>query len=249
MTATSTTRTVVITGASSGIGYGVAEAFLKRGDNVVVNGRDEKKLARAAEQLGHADRVATVAGDVGDQHVRQRLIDTAVDRFDRIDVLVNNAGHFNAGPFTEYTEADLDGYLAVHLKGTFFTSQAAVRRMRTTGGGAIINITTVLASHGVTAIPSSAPIAAKSGMNGITTSLAVELAADNIRVNAVAPGIIKTPIHGRTDDQYDELNGMQPLGHVGEVSDIVDAVLYLADADFVTGVVLPVDGGIHARSQ
>ncbi len=249
MTATSTTRTVVITGASSGIGYGVAEAFLKRGDNVVLNGRDEKKLARAAEQLGHADRVATVAGDVGDQHVRQRLIDTAVDRFDRIDVLVNNAGHFNAGPFTEYTEADLDGYLAVHLKGTFFTSQAAVRKMRTTGGGAIINITTVLASHGVTAIPSSAPIAAKSGMNGITTSLAVELAADNIRVNAVAPGIIKTPIHGRADDEYDELNGMQPLGHVGEVSDIVDAVMYLADAGFVTGVVLPVDGGIHARSQ
>ena len=249
MTSTNTTKTVVITGASSGIGYGIAEAYLARGDNVVINGRDEAKLARAAERLGNADRVATVAGDVADAATRQRLVDTAVDRFGRIDVLVNNAGHFNAGPFTEYTEADLDGYLSTHLKGAYFTSQAAVRQMRTSGGGAIINMTTVLAGRGMTAIPSSAPIAAKSAMNGITTSLAIELAADNIRVNAVAPGIIKTPIHGRADDEYDELNGLQPLGRVGEVSDIVDAVLYLADANFVTGVVLPVDGGIHAGGQ
>ena len=113
-------------------------------------------------------------------------------------------------------------------------------------GGAIVNITTVLAQRGVNAIPASAPIAAKGGVNGITTSLAIELAPDNIRVNAVAPGIIKTPIHGRSDEQFKELDSMQPLGHVGEVKDVVDAVLYLAESTFVTGLVLPVDGGIHA---
>ena len=124
--------------------------------------------------------------------------------------------------------------------------RCVAKQMRKQGGGAIINITTVLALRGVKEIPSSAVSAAKGGMNAITRSLAIELAPDNIRVNTVAPGIIKTPIHGRTDEQFEELNGMQPLGHVGEVKDIVDAVLYLGDAEFVTGVVLPVDGGIHA---
>ncbi len=243
------TKTVVITGGSSGIGLGVAEAYLGRGDNVVVNGRDESRLARAAERLGHADRVAVVAGDVGEPDTRRRLIETAVERFGGVDVLVNSAGHFYSKPFGDYTEEDLDGFLTAHLKGSFFTTQEAVRQMRGNGGGAIINVTTVLAQRGVTAIPASAPIGAKSGVNGITTSLAIELAPDNIRVNAVAPGIIKTPIHGRTDEQYDELNGMQPLGHVGEVRDVVDAILYLADAEFVTGVVLPVDGGVHAGGQ
>ena len=249
MTLTKTPRTVIITGASSGIGLGVAEAYLQRGDNVVLNGRDQAKLAKAAETLGHPDRVAVVAGDVGEPDTGRQLIDTAIERFGGVDVLVNNAGHFYPKPFADYTEDDLDGFLAAHLKGTFFTSQAAVAAMRSNGGGAIVNITTVLAQRGVSAIPSSAPIAAKSGINGITTSLAIELAPENIRVNAVAPGIIKTPIHGRTDDQFEELDGMQPIGHIGEVSDIVDAVLYLADAGFVTGVVLPVDGGVHAGGR
>ncbi len=249
MTLPNTPKTVVITGASSGIGLGVAEAYVGRGDNVVLNGRDKARLAQAAETLGHPDRVAVVAGDVGIPDTRRRLIDTAVERFGGVDVLVNNAGHFYPKPFADYTEEDLDGFLTVHLKGTFFTSQAAVGAMRANGGGAIVNISTVLAQRGVTAIPSSAPVAAKSGINGITRSLAIELAPENIRVNAVAPGIIKTPIHGRADDQFEELDGMQPLGHVGEVSDIVDAVLYLADAGFVTGVVLPVDGGIHAGGR
>ncbi len=176
-------------------------------------------------------------------------MDQGIERFGRIDVLVNNAGHFYPKPFTDYTEKDLDGFFATHLKGTYLTSQAAVPHMREQGGGAIVNITTVLALRGMKAIPCSAPIAVKGGMNAITRSLAIELAPDNIRVNAVAPGIIKTPIHGRTDEQFEELNGMQPLGRVGEVKDIVDAVLYLADATFVTGVILPVDGGIHAGGE
>ena len=240
------TKTVLITGASSGIGLGLAEAYLRNGANVVLNARDEAKLAKAAESLGHPDRVALVPGDIGDRATGQRIVETALDRFGTVDVVINNAGHFFAKPFADYSEEDLDGFLAAHVKGTFLTSQAAVGAMRANGGGAIVNITTVLAQRAVSAIPSSAPIAAKAGVNGITRSLAIELAPDNIRVNAVAPGIIKTPIHGRTDEQFEELNGMQPLGHVGEVKDIIDAVMYLADANFVTGVVLPVDGGVHA---
>ena len=243
------TKTVVITGASSGLGFGVAEAYVGQGANVVLNGRDEAKLAEAAEKLGDPQRLAVVAGDVALAETQSKVVERAIERFGRIDVLVNNAGHFYPKPFTEYTEEDLDGFLATHLKGTYLTSQAAVPHMREQGGGAIVNITTVLALRGVKAVPSSAPIAAKGGINAITRSLAIELAPDNIRVNAVAPGIIKTPIHGRTDEQFEELNGMQPLGHVGEVKDIVDAVLYLADASFVTGVVLPVDGGVHAGGE
>ncbi len=240
------TKTVLITGASSGIGLGIAEAYLRLDANVVLNARSESKLVDVAQKLGRPDQVAVVPGDIGNKTTGQRIVDVAVDRFGRVDVLINNAGHFFPKPFSDYTEDDLDGFLSTHLKGTYFASQSAAERMRKQGGGAIINITTVLAFRGVSAIPASAPIAAKGAMNSITTSLAIELAPDNIRVNAVAPGIIKTPIHGRTDEQFEELNGMQPLGRVGQVKDIVDAVVYLADANFVTGVVLPVDGGVAA---
>ena len=249
MVTTKNTKTVLITGASSGIGLGVAEAYLDVAANVVLNARNEEKLTAVAQNLGRTDQIAVVPGDIGLKATSQRMVDAAVERFGRVDVLVNNAGHFFPKPFTDYTEEELDGFLSAHLKGTYFASQAAARQMRTQGGGAIINITTVLASRGVTAIPASAPIAAKGAMNAITTSLAIELAPDNIRVNAVAPGIIKTPIHGLKDEEFEALNGMQPLGRVGEVKDIVDAVLYLADANFITGVVLPVDGGVAAGGK
>ena len=240
------TKTVLITGASSGIGLGIAEAYLDLGAHVVLNARNEARLVDVAQKLGQPDRIALVPGDIGLKGTGQRIVDAAVERFGRADVLVNNGGHFYPKPFTDYTEGDLDGFLATHLKGSYLASQAAVTQMRKQGGGAIINITTVLALRAVKAIPSSAPVSAKGAMNALTRSLAIELAPDNIRVNAVAPGIIKTPIHGRTDEQFVELNGMQPLGRVGEVKDIVDAVLYLADASFVTGVVLAVDGGVAA---
>ena len=240
-------KTILITGASSGIGLGVAKAYVERGDNVVLNGRNESKLNEAADQLGHPEQVALVAGDIGNNGVGQKMVDVAVERFGRVDVLLNNAGHFYPKPFDQYTDEDLDGFLNVHLKGSYRASQAVARQISNQGdGGAIINITTVLADRASSLIPSSAPVAAKGALNAITRSLAVELAPKNIRVNAVAPGIIKTPIHGRTEDQFEELNGMQPLGRVGEVKDIVDAVLYLGDAEFVTGVILPVDGGVTA---
>ena len=249
MLAATDNETVLITGASSGIGLGVAEAYVKRGANVVLNARNEARLAAAAADLGHPGQIAVVPGDIGRQATGQHLVDIAVERFGRVDVLINNAGHFYPKPFTAYTEEDLDGFLSTHLKGTFFATQAAVQQMRHQGGGVIINITTVLALRGVNAVPASAAVAAKGAMNTLTKSLAIELAADHIRVNAIAPGIIKTPIHGRTDEQFDELNGLQPLGRVGEVDDIVEAVLYLADAPFTTGVVLPVDGGVAAGGR
>ncbi len=246
MTATKNTKVVLITGASSGMGLGIAEAYMHLGANVVLNSRNEEKLSAVAQNLGRADQIAVVPGDLGLHSTGQRMEDAAVEHFGGVDVLVNNAGHFFSKPFTDYTEADLDSFLSTHLKGTYLASQAAATQMRKQGGGAIINITTVLALRGVTAVPASAPIAAKGGMNALTRSLAIELAPDNIRVNAIAPGIIKTPIHGLKDEEFEALNGMQPLGRVGEVKDIVDAVLYLADANFITGVVLPVDGGVAA---
>ncbi len=248
MSASNQAKTVIVTGASSGIGFGVAESFLKSGANVVLNGRDEAKLTDAAKRLGPPERIAVVAGDMAERSTGRRLVEAAVERFGGVDVLVNNAGHFEPKPFAQYSEEDLDRFLAVHLKGAFFTTQAAVPVMQKRGGGAIVNITTVLASRGASAVPASAPAAAKGAINSLTYSLAVELAPENIRINAVAPGIIKTPIHGRTDEGFEELNALQPLGRVGEVKDVVDAVRYLADADFVTGVVLPVDGGAAVRA-
>lgn len=238
-------ETVLVTGASSGIGLGIAEAFLDGGANVVLNARNERRLCAAAEKLGRSDRIALVAGDVGEAATGRLMVERAVERFGGVDVLVNNAGMFASKPFDEYGEEELDGFLG-NLKGAYFASQAAAKQMRRQGGGAIVNITTILALRGVRAIPSSAPIAAKGGIQALTANLAIELAADHIRVNAVAPGIIKTPIHGRTEAQFEELKGMQPLGRVGEVKDVVDAVVYLAGARFVTGVILAVDGGVAA---
>ena len=245
MSPNGTPKTVLITGGSSGIGYGVAEAFLERGDNVILNGRNESRLRAAAEKLGAPERIAIVAGDIGSSGTGQRMVDTARERFGRVDVLVNSAGTFDAKPLGDYEESEIDGFLR-EVRGTYLAIQAAAEAMRGNGGGSIINITTILTLRGDSRIPSSAPIAAKGGLQALTKNLAVELAPDNIRVNTVAPGIIKTPIHGLEDDQFESLSGMQPLGRVGEVRHIVDAVLYFADADFTTGATLPVDGGAAA---
>jgi len=242
-----TRRTVVITGGASGLGFAVAEAFVAEGDQVLLNGRSEAKLASAAEALGEPDRVAVVAGDMTDPETADRIIGAAVDRFGRVDVLVNNAGSFHTRPFTEYTLEELDGFLG-YLRGTYVLSQACVRQMRHQGdGGAIINISTILALNGVDGLPSSAPIAAKGGITALTKNLSVELAADNIRINAVAPGIVPTALYGDlSDEQLESLQQMQPLGRYGIPKDVADAVLYLANAEWVTGVILPVDGGVDA---
>ena len=234
-------KTVLITGSSSGIGLDVARAFLDSGSNVVINGRNPEKLAAAAANLGHAERLATVAGSIADIETGQAMVQTALERFGSVDVLVNNAGIFGAKPFLEVTQDDLDQYLDINLKGTYLTTQTVVRQMIEQNGGSIINIGTVLIDHALAGFPASAALASKGGVHALTTSLAAELADKNIRVNAVAPGVIRTPIHGDAD--VDSFGGIALLNRVGEVSETTAAVLYLATANFTTGHTLRVDGG------
>ncbi|MGY1942181.1 SDR family NAD(P)-dependent oxidoreductase [Nocardia asiatica] len=236
------TKTVIVTGSSSGIGRDIARAFVTRGDNVVLNGRDADKLTRVAAELDAPEQVATVAGDIGATATGATLVEVAVERFGGVDVLVNNAGVFGAKPFVEVTERDLDGYLNGNLKGTYFTTQAVVRRFLTQGrGGSIVNIGTVLIDHALAGLPASAALVSKGGVHALTTSLAAELAADGIRVNAVAPGIIRTPLFGDGDEQAS--GRLALLNRIGEVAETTAAVVYLADAAFTTGHILPVDGG------
>ncbi len=235
------TNTVLITGASSGIGLDVARGFLEKGSNVVLNARNSEKLAAAAQTLGEESRTALVTGDIGNQETGKKMVDVAVGQFGSVDVLVNNAGIFGLKPFLENTEEDLDQYIHTNLKGTYFVTQAAVRQMKKQTGGNIINVGTVQLMHSAAGIPASAALVTKAAMHALTVSLAAELAADNIRVNTVAPGIVRTPIYGDAD--VDTFGGIALLSRVGEVREITEAVLHLATANFTTGIILPVDGG------
>ena len=239
--------TTIVTGSSSGIGLDIARAFLRKGGNVVINGRDSEKLSSIAGELGAEARVAAVPGDIGNGETGEALVRAAVERFGRVDVLVNNAGTFEPKPFVDVTEEELDGYLNGNLRGTYLTTQAVVKQMKRQGdGGAIVNIGTVLIDHAIGGFPASAPLVSKGGIHALTNSLAAELAADKIRVNMVAPGVVRTPLQGVAVDAF---GGIALLGRVGEVEEITEAVLYLTEAAFVTGHILPVDGGfITGRS-
>ena len=238
---TTKTDTVLITGGSSGIGLDAARGFLEKGSNVILNGRDEEKLANAVKYLGGDGKVTAVAGDVGDKETGEKLVSTAVDKYGSADVLVNSAGIFGLKPFLETTEEELDRYIHTNLKGTYFVTQSAVRQMKKQGGGNIVNMGTVQLMHTMAAVPASAAVATKATMHTLTTSLASELAADNIRINTVALGIVRTPIHGDAD--VDSFGGIALMNRVGEVEEITDAIIYLATAGFTTGAVLAVDGG------
>ncbi len=244
---TTKTSTVLITGASSGMGLDIARGFLERGSNVVMNARNSEKLASAAQALGEASRIAIVPGDIGNKETGEKMVNAAVERFGSADVLVNNAGIFGLKPFLENTEEDIDKYIHINLKGTYFVTQAVVRQMKKQGSGSIVNIGTVLITHSMAGLPASAALITKGGVHALTTSLASELAADNIRVNAVAPGVIRTPLYGDAD--VDAFGGVALMNRVGEVQEITEAVIYLATANFTTGVILPVDGGyVHGRN-
>lgn len=234
-------HTAIVTGASSGIGLAVARRLLADGYAVVLGGRDHDKLERRRAEL-NSDRTVTVAGDIGSAETADRLVDAAKSLGNRIDVLVNNAGIFDAAPFTSVTTDDFDNYVNVNLRGTWQVSQAVVRSMvEGRRAGSIVNIGTVLNQHAISGFPAAAPLVTKGGIQALTLALAAELAPRLIRVNMVAPGIIRTPLHPA--DQVDCLGGLALLNRVGEAAEIADAVVWLAKAEFVTGHILNVDGG------
>lgn len=236
---------VIITGASSGIGLDLARRFLAAGSKIVINGRDPRKLESARVELGHLDRVEAIAGHVGEAETGRRLAAAAHERFGGVDLLINNAGIFAPKPFLDSSEAELDRFYTTNVKGTFLVSQAVLPAMIQNGGGCIINLGTVLVEQPMASAPVSAVMASKGGVHALTRALAVELAEHQVRVNAIAPGIIRTPLIGADADDF---AGIHPLGRIGEVSEISDAALYLAQAAFVTGTILAVDGGYaHGR--
>jgi NAD(P)-dependent dehydrogenase (short-subunit alcohol dehydrogenase family) len=231
-----TQKVAVVTGASQGIGAALVEAYRKLGYAVVAN-------SRSITPSGDAE-ILTVPGDIADPAVGARVIEQALARFGRVDALVNNAGVFVAKPFTDYTGADFDLVTGVNLRGFFEVTQRAIAAMLGTGGGHVVNISTSLTDHANSGVPSVLASLTKGGLNSATKSLAIEYAARGVRVNAVSPGIIRTPMHPA--ETHDALAGMHPVGRMGEVADIVDAIMYLEGASFVTGEILHVDGGQSA---
>lgn len=225
-------RVAIITGASQGIGAALVEGYRKLGYAVVANSRNIG--------AGEDPMVLTVPGDIGEPGVGHRIVDAALRHFGRVDTVINNAGIFIAKPFTAYTDADYDAITGVNLRGFFEVSRAAVAAMEDHGGH-LVNISTSLVDQATTAAPSVLASLTKGGLNAATRSLAVEYATRGIRVNAVALGIIRTPMH--SDDEYASLAQLNPQKRIGEQSDVVDAVLYLERAGFVTGEILHVDGG------
>lgn len=235
---------VVITGGSSGIGLDAARRFLRAGSHVIINGSDAGKLVQAERQLEGGGRVSAVAGDIALPDTARRIADAARRRLGGLDVLVNSAGIFAARPFLETSLAELDRFLSVNVKGTYQITQALVPLMIESGGGAIINLGTVLVNQGKVDVPVSAAMASKGGVHALTVSWAAELARHSIRVNTLAPGIIRTPLI----PDAEAMVGWHPLGRVGEVHDTSEAIYYLATAPFVSGTVLDVDGGFaHGR--
>jgi NAD(P)-dependent dehydrogenase (short-subunit alcohol dehydrogenase family) len=233
---TSERKVVVITGASRGIGAQLSKAYRDIGYQVVASSRSIRKSDDPA--------ILPIDGDITRPETAERILGTAAERFGRIDTLVNNAGVFIAKPFTEYSEKDFATMIAVNLAGFFYLSQKAAAWMLRTGSGHIVNITATIAEQPVASLPAALGTLTKGGLNAVSRSLAIEYASRGIRVNAVSPGAVKTPMN--SPEAYEFLSGLQAMGRMGETQDVADAVMYLEKAAFVTGEILHVDGGWSA---
>ena len=229
-------KLAIVTGASQGIGAGIVKGYRDAGYAVIANSRSIQK----SDDPG----VIAVPGDIGERAVAEAVVKAAVERFGRIDTLVNNAGIFIGKPFVEFTADDYRNVIHVNLDGFFYLTQLVVPHMLTQKSGHIVQITTSMVDQPIAAAGASLAALTKGGLDAVTRALAIEYAKNGIRVNAVAPGIIKTPMHAPNTHEF--LAGLHPVGRMGDVQEIVDAILYLEKADFVTGQTLNVDGGQHA---
>ncbi|KQO20541.1 glucose dehydrogenase [Flavobacterium sp. Leaf82] len=233
-------QTIIVTGAASGIGKGIAKYFLDRGDNVVINSLTPSALESAYNEFGAGDNLAMFAGDVSKKQTGEELVKIALEKFGSVDVLVNNAGIFDSKPFLEVDEAYLDKFLTTNLKGTYFTTQSVIPQMLKQQDGVVINIGTPLVNHGLGGWPASAPVSSKGAIHALTIQLAAEFGKQNIRINTVAPGVIRTPMHG---DKSDQSAGLHLVNRVGEVDDVAEMVYTVARSSFITGAIINVDGG------
>ena len=232
-------KTMIVTGASKGIGAGVAKAFIERGYNVVANSLHINESA-----FEPTERLALVEGDVGKASTSAKIAARAMSNFGSIDGVVNNAGIFFTKPFTDYTAQDFELLSATNLQGYIYLTQVAVKQMLAQKtGGSVTCITSAMVEHPIAGVKASIPMITKGGLEAITRSLAMEYAKDGIRFNAVAPGVVNTPMH--TNDSQEVLKSLSPMGGVSDVDDIVQAIVYLTEARHVTGEVLHVDAGAH----
>jgi NAD(P)-dependent dehydrogenase (short-subunit alcohol dehydrogenase family) len=229
-------KVVVVTGASQGIGAEVVKAFRKLDYRIVATARSIKP--------SDDSNILTVAGDIGDPATAKRVISEGVAKFGRIDTLVNNAGIFIAKPFTQYTAEDYAAVMNVNVAGFYYVTQLAIAEMEKHSSGHVVSVSTTLADHAIDGVPSVLASLTKGGLNAATRSLAIEYAKRGIRANAVSPGIIKSPMHA--PETHAALGALHPMGHMGEMSDIVNAILFLDSAPFITGEILHVDGGQSA---
>jgi len=236
-------QTVIVTGASSGIGLEVARYFLERGDNVVINSQTASKLKDIYNELGAGENLAMVAGDVSKKSTGEALAKIALEKFGSIDVLINNAGIYDNKPFLDVTEEYLDQFLTTNLKGTFFTTQAILPQMIKQKDGVVINVGTPLVDHAIAQSPSTAPISSKGAIHALTIQLAAEFGKDNIRVNTVAPGLIRTPMH---DESIDNSAGIHLINRIGEPEEVAQMIHSIAKNSFISGAIINVDGGMGA---
>jgi NAD(P)-dependent dehydrogenase (short-subunit alcohol dehydrogenase family) len=233
-------KTVVVTGASQGIGAGIAQAFLARGYNVVGTARNATK----SKELSASDHLALVDGDIGQFETAQKVAELAIKKFGSIDAVVANAGIFLVKPFTDYTAEDFRALVSTNLAGFIYITQLAVKQMQAQKtGGSIVSITAALVDNPIAGVPASLSMITKGGLDAVTRSLAMEYAKEHIRFNAVAPGVVDTPLHA--EDPKDSLKTLSPMGSISAVEEIAGAVVYLTEARQITGEVLHVDGGAH----